>query len=439
MDPDPASFLLLLSSLLASAFFSGMEIAYVSANRLQAELDRKQGGLAGRIVEFLLRRPERFIATMLVGNNLALVVFGLESGALIGQWLFGVPEWEQAPSPLLALSVQTAIATVVILITAEFLPKSLFHGAPNRWLRALSIPLVIVHTLLLPPALVVLALSRLFLGKRQDDGSADTLGAVDLDHFVRSLNERIEGEEEETALDNELQILQNALDFSALKARDCLVPRNEIVALDAASTLDELERCFTETGLSKVVIYRGDIDHIVGYVHSKDLLRNSSADDGETPGTTLSRLLHPTIIVPEPMGAQDILAEFIRRKRHLAVVVDEYGGTSGILTMEDIVEELIGDIEDEHDTEALVEMEIGEGHHRFSARHEVDDINARFQLDLPENEAYETLGGLVLFHTEEIPPEGTRLQFDRTTVQVTRVDGARIVLVEVLQNDGESA
>ena len=193
MDPDPASFLLLLSSLLASAFFSGMEIAYVSANRLQAELDRKQGGLAGRIVEFLLRRQERFIATMLVGNNLALVVFGLESGKLLGQWLFGVPEWEQAPSPLLALSVQTAIATVVILITAEFLPKSLFHGAPNRWLRALSIPLVIVHTLLLPPALVVLALSRLFLGKRQDDGSADTLGAVDLDHFVRSLNERIEG------------------------------------------------------------------------------------------------------------------------------------------------------------------------------------------------------------------------------------------------------
>jgi len=438
MDPDPASFPLLLASLLASAFFSGMEIAYVSANRLQAELDRNQGGLPGKIVELLLRRPERFIATMLVGNNLALVVFGLESGAVLGKWIFGVEEWELAPSPLLALSVQTAIATVVILITAEYLPKSFFHSAPNRWLRVFSIPLVMVHALLLPPALVVLALSRLFLGRREDDQSADSFGAVDLDHFIRSLNERMDGEEEETPLDNELQILQNALDFSTLKARDCLVPRNEIVALDAGSELAELERCFSETGLSKVVIYRGDIDHIVGYVHSKDLLRKASSTDGEESGTALSRLLHPTIIVPEPMGAQDILAEFIRRKRHLAVVVDEYGGTSGILTMEDIVEELIGDIEDEHDTEALVEMEIGEGHYRFSARHEVDDINSRFHLELPENEAYETLSGMVLFHTEEIPPEGTRLQLDRITIQVTRVDGARIVLVEVLQNDGES-
>ena len=287
--------------------------------------------------------------------------------------------------------------------------------------------------------MVVLALSRLFLGRKEEDGADDSLGAVDLNHFVRSLNERLDGEEEETALDNELQILQNALDFSSLKARDCLVPRNEIVALDAGAGLDELDRCFQETGLSKVVIYRGDIDHIVGYVHSKDLLRKARPAEGEDADMAISKLLHPTIIVPEPMGAQDILAEFIRRKRHLAVVVDEYGGTSGILTMEDIVEELIGDIEDEHDTEALVEMEIGEGHFRFSARHEVDDINARFSLDLPENEAYETLGGLVLFHTEEIPPEGTRLQFDRSTVQVTRVDGARIVLVEVLQNDGESA
>jgi len=439
MDPDPASFLLLLSSLLASAFFSGMEIACVSANRLQTELDRKQGGLPGRIVEFLLRRPERFIATMLVGNNLALVVFGLESGAMIGRWIFGVAQWEMASSPLLALSTQTAIATVVILITAEFLPKSFFHGDPNRWLRILSIPLVIIHTLLLPPALVVLALSRLLIGSREDDGSADNLGAVDLDHFVRSLNQRLDGEDEETGLDNELQILQNALDFSTLKARDCLVPRNEIVALDAGAGLDELERCFTETGLSKVIIYRGDIDRIVGYVHSKDLLRKSTATESEEAGTELSRLLHPTIIVPEPMGAQDILAEFIRRKRHLAVVVDEYGGTSGILTMEDIVEELIGDIEDEHDSEALVEMEIGKGHFRFSARQEVDDINARFHLALPENEAYETLGGLVLHHAEEIPPEGARLQFDGLTVLVTHVDGARIVLVEVLQNDGESA
>ena len=441
MDPAPASLTLLLLSLLASAFFSGMEIAYVSANRLQAELDRNSGGIAGRIVEHLLRRPEQFIASMLVGNNLALVIFGLESGTLLGNLLFGVPEWEAAPSPLLALAVQTGIATLVVLITAEFLPKSFFHGAPNRWLRVLSLPLVIIHYLLLAPALVVLALSRIFLGRKPDAEGEEQLGGVDLDHYVRSLNDRLDPEEE-AELDNELQILQNALDFSNLKARDCLVPRNEIVAVEVGSSLAELERCFSETGLSKVVVFRGDIDHIVGYVHSKDLLRRAvlpAAEGQDSSGTDIASFLHPTIIVPEPMGVQDILAEFIRRRRHLAVVVDEYGGTSGILTMEDIVEELIGDIEDEHDNEALVEMELGPGHYRFSARCEVDDLNARFGLNLPEDEAYETLGGLVLSLTEEIPDTGQRLDLEDIVLTVKRVDGARIVLVEVLHSAHESA
>lgn len=440
MDPDPSSLILLLLSLLASAFFSGMEIAYVSANRLQAELDRNSGGVAGRIVDHLLRRPERFIASMLVGNNLALVIFGLESGRLLGTWLFGVPQWEAAPSPLAALAAQTGIATVVVLVTAEFLPKSFFHGAPNRWLRVFSLPLFILHYLLLAPAAVVLALSRIFLGRQPDAEGGEQLGAIDLDHYVRGLNDRLDPEEE-AELDNELQILQNALDFSTLKARDCLVPRNEIIAVEVDSSLQELERCFSDTGLSKVVAFRGDIDHIVGYVHSKDVLRRAilPGQDGETPDEAdIASFLHPTIIVPEPMGVQDILAEFIRRRRHLAVVVDEYGGTAGILTMEDIVEELIGDIEDEHDSEALVEMELGPGHYRFSARCEVDDLNARFGLTLPENEAYETLGGLVLSLTEEIPAAGHRLDLEGIVLTVNRVDGARIVLVEVLDSAHES-
>jgi len=283
--------------------------------------------------------------------------------------------------------------------------------------------------------MVVLSLSRLFLRKQGEEGQEDNLSAVDLDDFVRSLNERMDSEED-SSLDNELQILQNALDFSNLKARDCLVPRNEIVALDTNASLEDLDRCFTDTGLSKVVIYRDTIDHVIGYVHSKDLLRRAE-EDGDSVGAGLARYLHPTIIVPEPMGAQDILAEFIRRKRHLAVVVDEYGGTSGILTMEDIVEELIGDIEDEHDTEALVEMELGEGHYRFSARHDVDDLNERYNLQLPENESYETLGGLVLQHMEAIPEEGQRLELDGLSILVTRVDGARIVLIEVLRKEPE--
>ena len=302
--------------------------------------------------------------------------------------------------------------------------------------RALSIPLVIVHTLLShrPWSLPSVACSS---GARRRTGRTTARGRRP-HHFVRSLNERLDGEEEETALDNELQILQNALDFSSLKARDCLVPRNEIVALDAGAGLDELDRCFQETGLSKVVIYRGDIDHIVGYVHSKDLLRKAPLAEGEEADMAISKLLHPTIIVPEPMGAQDILAEFIRRKRHLAVVVDEYGGTSGILTMEDIVEELIGDIEDEHDTEALVEMEIGKatsgsapGMRWTTSMRASPSTSPRTRLTRPS-----AAGPLP--HRRD-SAEGTRLQFDRSTVQVTRVDGARIVLVEVLQNDGESA
>ena len=435
MDPDPSHYFVLVAALLASAFFSGMEIAFVSANRLQAELDRNQGGWAGRLVEHLLRYPERFIAAMLVGNNLALVIYGLESGALIANALFGVADWESASSPMAALAAQTAIATLVVLVTAEFLPKSFFHGAPNRWLRFFSIPLVLAFYILWPLAMVVLALSRLFLGKQPNEDQKDGLSAVDLDDFVRGLNERMV-DEDDSSLDNELQILQNAMDFSNLKARDCLVPRNEIVALDASASMEDLDRCFTDTGLSKVVVYRGTIDHVIGYVHSKDLLRHA-AEDASPDAAPLTRFLHPTIIVPEPMGAQDILAEFIRRKRHLAVVVDEYGGTSGILTMEDIVEELIGNIEDEHDTEALVEMELGPGRYRFSARHEVDDINERFGLQLPENEAYETLGGLVLDHTEEIPEEGDSIDLEGFALLVTRVDGARIVLIEVLRKEVE--
>lgn len=432
MDPDPSPLILLVAALLASAFFSGMEIAYVSANRLQAELDRNQGGWAGRLVEHLLRKPEQFIASMLVGNNLALVIYGLVSAHLIAGLLFGVEHWEDAANPIAALAIQTGLATIVVLITAEFLPKRFFHSAPNRWLRFFSVPLVAVYYLLWPLAMIVLGLSRLFLGVNTQDGKEDSLGAVDLDDFVRSLNERMDSEEE-SSLDNELQILQNALDFSNLKARDCLIPRNEIVALEASATLEELERCFTETGLSKVVIYRNSIDHVIGYVHSKDLLRRAAEATSGGGSVELARYLHPTIIVPEPMGAQDILAEFIRRKRHLAVVVDEYGGTSGILTMEDIVEELIGDIEDEHDNEALVEMELGQGHFRFSARHDVDDLNNRFGLSLPEDESYETLGGLVLHHTEEIPAEGFRLEIEGYSLLVTRVDGARIVLIEVMR------
>ena len=417
---------LLLISLLASAFFSGMEMAFVSANRLQAELDMNQGGRSSKIVMHLLARPERFIATMLVGNNLALVLFGLQSARLISSWLFGVDQWEATPSPLLALTAQTLIATATVLVLAEFLPKSFFQIRPNKWMIWLSFPLLIVHYILLFPAVIVLGISRLIVAKGPNEGVADQLGAVDLEHYIRELNDR-PAAENELDLNNELEILQNALDLPDVKARDCLVPRNEIVAVEVGAKLEELEALFEATGLSKIVVYQEDIDHIIGYVHTKDLFQNPEE---------IRSILHPTFIVPEPMPADEIMKQFIQRRRHLAVVIDEFGGTSGILTMEDIVEELIGEIEDEHDSDVLTERELGPGHFIFSARLEIDALNKRHELGLPKEEDYETLGGLIIHHAQLIPEVGHVLQLEGSTLIVTSVQGHRIDTIELDKSRG---
>jgi|TARA_B110000211_G_C14034085_1_gene533602 CBS domain containing-hemolysin-like protein len=417
---------LLLLSLFASAFFSGMEMAFVSANRLQAELDMNQGGRGSKIVMHLLGRPERFITTMLVGNNLALVLFGLQSAILISGWLFGVERWEDTPSPFLALTVQTLIATATVLVLAEFLPKSIFQVRSNKWLRWLSFPLLIVHYALLFPAVIVLGLSRLVVARGEDEGAGDQLGAVDLEYYIRELNDRPEADAE-LDLNNELEILQNALDLPDVKARDCLVPRNEIVAVEVDEELVVLEALFASTGLSKIVVYQEDIDQIIGYVHTKDLFQNPAE---------IRSILHPTFIVPEPMAADEIMKEFIRRKRHLAVVVDEFGGTSGILTTEDIVEELIGEIEDEHDSDLLTERELGAGHFIFSARLEIDALNKRHALGLPKEEDYETLGGLIIHHAQLIPEVGHVLQLGDSTLIVTSVLGHRIDTIELYKSRG---
>lgn len=423
--PDPvSSVLVILGSLIGSAFFSGMEIAFVSANRLQLELDAKQG-FQGRLLSNFVKRPELFIATMLVGNNLALVFCGIESGALISESIFQASDWNAAANPILALATQTLITTLIVLVLAEFIPKSLFHADPNHWLRIFAVPLAAVHALLLLPGLLVVGLSRATLslvgrGKDADpEAREERLGATDLDHFIREISGRMEPEQE---LEHELQIMQNALEFNKIRARDCLIPRNEVVAVDMDTPLSEVRDLFVSTGLSKIVVYKGDIDQIVGYVHSKDLFRMPEQ---------LRHILHPTFVVPEPMAADELLRLFIQRRRHLAVVVDEFGGTSGILTMEDIMEELVGDIEDEHDFEELVEEEIEEGYWRFSARCDVEDLNERYGLDLPLHEAYETLGGLILHDAADIPEPGFTLPIAGCIIEVETVEQNRIGLVRV--------
>ncbi len=427
MDPDPealtGSLIVIAVSLVASAFFSGLELAYVSANRLQIELDAKQS-FSGRLIARLIARPQLFIGSMLVGNNLALVFCGLESGRLLGTALFGTPDWTVASSPLLALSSQTAATTIVVLVLAEYLPKSLVHSEPNHWLRRFALPLTAIHYALLLPTWLVVTISRGVIrvidrkpaGKAQEQ---ESLGSTDLDHFIRTLSGRMEPEQE---LEHELQIMQNALEFSNIRVRDCLIPRNEVVGIEANTAMSDVREQFAATGLSKLVVYESDIDHIVGYVHSKDLFKRPA---------TIREVLHPTFVVPEPMPADEVLSRFIARRRHLAVVVDEFGGTSGIVTMEDLMEQLLGDIEDEHDVAEEIEEEIEPGCWRFSARLHVEDINERHGLELPLHDAYETLGGLVLHHAEEIPEEGYTLPLARCILEVEAVEAHRIGIVRV--------
>ena len=422
MDPDPSSsILILVLSLFASAFFSGMEMAFVASSRLQTELDATQSW-RGRVVAFLNGRPQLFIASMLVGNNLALVLCGIESGSLVGKWVFDVSDWQSAPQPLLVLATQTLVTTSVVLVLAEFIPKSLFHASPNTWLRSLAYPLLLIFIVLALPAWLITKLSQGLLRpfvRGKEAPEAETLGAQDLDHFLETLSGRMEPEQE---LEHELQILKNALDLPSVQARDSMVPRNEVQGVEIDTSVDDLTATFAGTGFSKLVVFKGDMDHIVGYVHAKDLF--------DLPGS-LQEILLPTFVVPEAMAGDELLRQFLKRRRHLAVVVDEFGGTAGILTMEDIVEELLGEIDDEHDlVEEDVEHDLGDGVWRVPARREVRSLNESHGWELPEASHYDTLGGLLLHHAEDIPESGSVVAVEGVEFVVREVEENRILWVE---------
>jgi len=413
--------LILALSLLASAFFSGMEMAFVASNRLQTELNAQQS-LRGKVVAYLSGHPQLFIASMLVGNNLALVICGMESGALISHWLFDVEGWQVADQPTLVLATQTLVTTAVVLVLAEFMPKSLFHAAPNFWLNLLAFPLLLVFLVLAIPAWIVMILSKSLLRpfvKGNVHVTMESLGVSDLDHFVKGLSGRMEPEQE---LEHELQILQNALDLPSVQARDSMIPRNEVRGVELQTSVTELQAAFAETGFSKLVVYQGDMDHIVGYVHAKDLFDRPES---------LKDILLPTFLVPEPMAGDELLRQFLKRRRHLAVVIDEFGGTAGILTMEDIVEELLGEIDDEHDDqEDEKEHPQDDGSWRVPARREVRVLNDLHGWNLPESDHYDTLGGLILHTVGDIPEEGTKVELEEAEFVVREVEENRIMWVE---------
>lgn len=419
---EPSSILVIISSLVASAFFSGAEIAFVSSNKLKIELDKNKGLLSGKILSKFVEKDSRFIATMLLGNNIALVVYGIYMAKLVEPWLT-----QFIDSDGLILLSQTVFSTLLILVTAEFLPKATFQINPNRALQLLSAPLWLVYKILFPLTLFTMLLSNtvLRLFKVDTANSKAVFSKVDLDDYVKDLSERMEDENE---LDNEMEILQNALAFSNIKARDCMIPRTDIVALSIEDDIEELKRQFIGTGLSKIIIYRDTIDNIIGYVHSFELFKNPAR---------IKEILIPISFVPETIPGKELLELFTKQHGNIAVVVDEFGGTSGLVTIEDVIEEIFGDIEDEHDKDALLEEKINEFKYLFSARQDIDYLNEEYELELEESTEYETLGGLILHHTESIPEPGTIVQLEKYTLTIREVSDRRIEVIEleVLEED----
>lgn len=411
----------ILIAILFSAFFSGIEIAFVSANKLQIELDVKKGNYAARIISGFMKNPGRFISSMLVGNNIMLVVYGIMMGRLIIELL----NLDQNVSDATTMIVQTIISTLIILVTGEFLPKALFRLNPNRILLFFAFPLFFLYyAVLYIPSLVFTYTSELFLKVMRIEIPRDELvfGRVDLDEYVKGLTRR---ETSSQNVDHELEILQNALHFNKIKARECMIPRPEIEALEVEDSIDKLRQTFVETGFSKILIYRDSIDNIIGYVHCNELFKQPES---------IKTILLPVAIVPETMTAQEIMELFIKQHKGLAVVVDEHGGTSGMLTMEDIVEEIFGEIEDEHDTEVLVEEQLSKNEFKFSARLEVDFLNHKYELNIPETGDYDTLAGFIIHYTEDIPKPNTRLQIDQFQIVILKVTGTRIEEVHVKIN-----
>ncbi len=404
-------------TLIFSAFFSGLEIAYISSNRLKIELDKAKGTFNARLLGGFYKNESFFIAMLLLGNNISLVVFGLFSAILLDPVIVG---WGIENEGLILL-IQTLMSTALVLIIAEFLPKAFVQINPNGYLKYSAYPMLIIFGILYVPTQVILVISNVALKllRVDNDTTEKVFSKVDLEHYVTDLNERIHEEEE---LGNEMQILKNALDFDTLKARDCMVPRTDIIGVELDDPIDKLKHLFVDTGKSKIIVYRESIDNIIGYVHSFEMFKSPEA---------IKQILLPIQFVPEAKLGKELLELFAKVSGTMAVVVDEYGGTAGIVTIEDVIEEIFGEIEDEHDSEGLLEERVSETEFRFSARLEVDYLNDVYGFGFEEDEDYETLGGLVISKTQSIPDAGDRVDLEDYSLEVEAVSEHRIDVVRV--------
>lgn len=410
----------IIASLAFSFFFSGIEIAFLSANRLQVELQGKQGSWSGQLVSYFLSSPSRFIGTCLVGNTLALVIFGNSMAVLFEPILAASLPASLNNEPSI-LVIQITLSTLIILATAEFLPKSLFLINPNFMLSALAIPFAVMYVVLKPVTYSILSLSSLFLKYvlRTDVSEGKLVyGLTDLNHFLRNM-QKVSHEDEEISLDK--KILHNALEFGQVQVRECMLPRTEIVGISIEEGIDRLRSAFVETGHSKIIVYRESIDDPIGYCHSAALFRNP---------TSIQEILTPIILVTETAMAANLMVQMLRERRSLAIVTDEFGGTAGLITMEDVIEKIFGDIEDEHDADDLMEQQLDARTFLISARLEVDYLNEKYQWRLPTGE-YETLGGLILSYTEDFPKKGESIMVPPYTFIIQSTKGNRIETVRV--------
>ena len=406
-------------TLVFSAFFSGVEIAFVSANKLKLEIDKTSGKFPSNIINFFSKNESDFITTMLLGNNISLVVYGIVMTKIL------TPKFSiYTDSDIILLLIQTAITTIIVLITAEFLPKVIFRIYSNQTLKIFSIPIFICFILLRPITILFIKLSnfilRLFLKQRVINNKS-VFNKIDLDEYLGDLHS-VNTKDENTV---DVEMLQNALELSNKKVRECMIPRTEIIALDMQSSIDALREKFIQTKLSKILIFKHSIDNIIGYVHSSDLFNNPQH---------IKSVLLPIPIVPESMLLIEILNIFIEENKGISLVVDEFGGTSGIITIEDVTEEIVGEIVDEHDSDEITDQQISDNEFLFAARLDVSMVNKKYNLDLPESDEYETLAGLILSQCEDIPKKGEVLEIEKFIVTIKEVDDRSIHTIHLCNN-----
>ena len=416
----------LLVSMLFSSFFSGMEIAFVSSNRLLVEMDKEKNGLAQKCIALFYQHPNHFVSTMLVGNNIALVVYGILFAKIFDDTLF------YALSDGMRVTADTLLSTLVVLFTGEFLPKSVFKNNPNTLLTFFAIPAYVCYVVLYPIARFATVLAkgilRLFGIRMNKDDEGHEFTKVDLDYLVQT---SIDNADNEDDIGEEVKIFQNALDFSETKVRDCMVPRTEIDAVEDTATIEQLKQVLIESGHSKIIVYHEDIDHIVGYIHSSDMFRLAGTDGKLSILDSPFSIIRTISFVPETMLASKLMKMLMQQKRSLAIVVDEFGGTSGLVSLEDIMEEITGEIEDEHDNSTHVAKQLSEGEYMLSARLEIEKINEMFSLDLPESDEYMTLGGLILHEYQSFPKLNEIVRIGNYECKIVKNTATKIELVRL--------